>query len=77
MCMTFCLYFLKGITSVQCLQRPEGGIKSSESEVTCGCVLACGCYQPNQGPQQEQKVHLNTELPLKPLYLSMFKIYYN
>lgn len=77
MCMTFCLPFLKGITSVQCLQRPEGGTKSSETGVTYSCVLACGCYQSNCGPQQEQKVHLDTEPPLKPHYLNVFKMYYN
>ena len=41
-------------------------VGSSGPEVTAGCELPCGNWEPNIGLLQEQQVLLTTESSLKP-----------
>lgn len=41
--------------SVQCLWRPEEGVRSLELELTGGCELLCGCWERNLGLIKEHK----------------------
>ena len=54
-----------------CACKPEENNKSPGFEVTGGCELPHGCWEPNPGPLQEQPVlACNSEihLPVPPKY---------
>ena len=57
------MYVLSDL-SAWCLQWPEEGTGFSET-VTDGCELACGCWELNPGPLQEQPVIFKAEPPLQ------------
>lgn len=42
-----------------CLQSPEEGIRFPRTRVADGCELACGCWESNSGPLEEQANALN------------------
>ena len=60
----FCILILKKdlcvwalphmFVGTRCLWRWEEGIVSPRTNVTDGCELPCGCWQPNLGPLKEQ-----------------------
>lgn len=50
-----------------CLQKPEEGIGSPETEVMVGCELPCAFWELNLAPLEEQSVSLTTEPSLRYL----------
>ena len=52
---------------VQCLQRPEEGVRFLGAEVTDGCELTYGCWDSNPSPVEKQPVLLTAEPSLQPL----------
>jgi hypothetical protein len=60
---------------LQCLQRPEEGVRSPGAEDTDSCELPCGYWELNLGPRQESPVLLTTEPSLQPhlLFLRVSK----
>lgn len=49
------------------LQKPEEGLRSSETPAVDGCQLRCGCWELNLDPLQKQQVLLTTEPSPWPL----------
>lgn len=60
------------IMCVQCPPRPEGGVGFPETGVTHGCVLPCGSWKLNPGPEQEQQVYLTAEPFSSPTYCNFY-----
>lgn len=58
-CLKLVLILLPQLLCLQCLGRPEAGVRSSEPEVVCCYELPCGCWELNQGPLLKQPVQLN------------------
>lgn len=63
-CM-FWLHLCKCTPYVQCLQRPENGVRSHRTGVTEGCEPPCECWKPNLGLLQAQPVFVTAELYLQ------------
>jgi hypothetical protein len=60
------VFCLRGNGHAWCPQRPEESIEFPEAGVTF-CELPCGCWEPNLGPLEEQKVLLIGAPSLQPL----------
>lgn len=63
-----CMSILPTCVSVHCMHAwcqwgSEGGVGSLRTGHTDGCESTCGCWEPNPGPLQEQKVFIITTEP--------------
>ena len=59
--LVFCLH-----ACLQCLHRPEEGVRSPRPGITDSSLLACECWEQNLGPLEEQTLLLIAEPPLHP-----------
>ena len=53
--MGFFAFMYGSVMYVQYLSKPEEGIGSSETGVTGGCKLSCGCWELNTGSDKSSK----------------------
>ena len=59
-------------TCVQCPQRPEEGVRSSETGNPDSCESSCDCWTLNSGCLQEQPAFLMVELSFQLLFFVVF-----
>lgn len=52
----------------ECLNKPEGGIRSPGIGVVGSDELSCGCWELSPAVLQDQKVFLTAEPYLQPLH---------
>lgn len=68
----FYSYVCLSTMCVECLNKPEGGIRSPGIGVVGSDELSCGCWELSPAVLQERKVFLTAEPYLQPLHI--FKI---
>lgn len=68
----FCVYscFACKCMCMQCLPRPEEGVRSLKTGVADSCEPPCGCLGSNLGPLEESPVFLAIEPPHLDLYMA-------
>lgn len=54
MCMCLLMFVHMCTVCMQCLERPEEGVRSPKSKVTSCFEPSCGCWKPNPHPLKEQ-----------------------
>lgn len=53
--------------------KGQGSVGASGTGITGGCEVPWGCWEPNPGPLEEQRVLLATEPSLQPQHRTFFK----
>lgn len=61
MCLSVCLHVCSCTTCVQCLRRPDKGVRSLGTGILSGLVLLYGFWDSNLDSLEEQPVFLTAE----------------